>query len=92
MQTVAGQGNLRSWKGSADGKLIASAAGTGLTLRGEGTGTWQVADNGSYCVQIEWKTRSEQWCRFIYRVGDKHYGVKSEANPAAPAQEIKFLK
>src|SRR5512134_2831963 len=86
VQTVSGQGHLRTWKNSADGKLLASvAAGPGRPRGGSGKGIWQVAENGTYCVQIEWESRSEQWCRFIYRLGDKHYGVKSDADGAAPA-------
>ena len=92
VQTVSGQGTLRTWKNSEDGKLFASASGTGLPRGASGTGTWHVAGNGTYCVQIEWERRSEQWCRFIYRVGDKHYGVKSDTDLAAPAMEIKFFK
>lgn len=93
VQTVSGQGHLRTWKNSADGKLLASvAAGPGRPRGGSGKGIWQVAENGTYCVQIEWESRSEQWCRFIYRLGDKHYGAKSDVDGSAPVMEIKFFR
>lgn len=92
VQTVGGDGTLRTWKNSADGKLLASTApGPGKPRGGQGKGTWHVADNGTYCVQIEWERRTENWCRFIYRLGDKHYGVKSDVDGAAGALEMKFF-
>ena len=92
VQTVSGQGNLRTWKNSKDRTLFASTPpGPGKTRGGQGKGTWHVADNGTYCVQIEWENVSENWCRFIYRMGDKYYGVKSGSDLAAPALEMKFF-
>jgi hypothetical protein len=90
VQTPGARG-LRTWKNAPDGKLLASASGTGLPRGGQGKGTWHVGDNGTYCVQIEWENRTEHWCRFIYRLGDKHYGVMSDSNPAAQALEMKFF-
>ncbi len=82
---------LRTWKNAPDGKLLASASGPGLPRGAQGKGTWHVANNGTYCVKVEWENQTEQWCRFIYRLGDKYYGVRSDTDGSARALEMKFF-
>lgn len=92
VRSVAGEDLLRTWKDAEDGTLQASASGIARPVGGSGKGVWRVADSGAYCVTIEWGVRTERWCRFIYRLGDQHYGVKSDTNPDAPALKMQFSK
>jgi len=89
-------GSTRRWKNETDGKFVASSdvrrdvhrSGMPTTAQG----TWHVGDNGTYCVTLEWPKRSESWCRYIFKVGGKYYGVKSVDNGTAKAQEFEFSK
>lgn len=86
--------STRRWKNDADGKFVASGdarrhiSGKSQTAQG----TWHVGDNGTYCVTIEWPRRSESWCRYMFKVGDKYYGVKSVADGTSKAFEFEFSK
>ncbi len=86
--------STRRWKNDPDGKFVASGdsrrhiSGKSQTAQG----TWHVGDNGTYCVTLEWSKRSESWCRYIFKVGDKYYGVKSLADGTSKAFEFEFSK
>jgi hypothetical protein len=90
-------GNTRRWTNEPDGKLVASNDG-GAKVRwtrhssSSGDGTWRIGDNGTYCVTLEWKKSSEDWCRYLFKVGAKYYGVGSAANSTAKAHEFEFSK
>jgi hypothetical protein len=43
-------------------------------------------------VMIEWPRRSENWCRFIFKVGEKYYGVETVADGSVSAWEFEFSK
>ncbi|WP_087686703.1 DUF995 domain-containing protein [Pandoraea sp. PE-S2R-1] len=92
-------GSTRKWVNETDGSLNATTdnkGGIGSTTRtvqtAHATGTWSVNDNGSYCVNLEWRSLTENWCRFMFKVGDKYYGVPSLANGAAMATEFSIEK
>lgn len=92
-RSVSARGNTRIWVNDPDGKLIASSDNRGMAntqSSSQARGTWQLGDNGTYCVLIEWRTLTEQWCRFIFGVGDKYYGVNSATNDAGDAHELAF--
>lgn len=86
--------STRRWKNDPDGKFVASGdarrhiSGKSQTAQG----TWHVGDNGTYCVTLEWPRRSESWCRYMFKVGDKYYGVKSIADGTSKAYEFEFSK
>lgn len=92
-------GSLRRWTNEPDGKFIASSdlgrepgkIGVHGTVQG-GKGSWHVGDNATYCVAIEWRQRSENWCRYIFKAGDKYYGVKSLDDGGGIASEFEFSK
>lgn len=88
--------STRRWKNEPDGKFVASSdVGRSVTATGRATtgqGTWHVADNGTYCVTIEWTRRSENWCRYIFKVGDKYYGVKTVNDGTTIAHQFEFAK
>lgn len=93
------EGSTRRWTNEPDGKFVASTdigRDVGLMLQAvrakTGQGTWHIGDNGTYCVMIDWKQRSENWCRFIFKVGEKYYGVKTVNDGATIAHEFEFSK
>jgi hypothetical protein len=93
---VEGGTSTRRWKNEPDGKFVASSdVGRSVTAKAgttTGQGTWHVADNGTYCVTIEWSRRSENWCRYIFRAGDKYYGVKTLNDGTTVAHQLEFSK
>jgi hypothetical protein len=94
---VLESGSTRNWTNEADGNFVAStdarsSRGAGGAKSSTAQGTWHIGDNGTYCVTLEWKTRSENWCRYIFKVGEKYYGVASVANGTAKAYSFEFAK
>ena len=57
-----------------------------------GSGTWKIDDKGTYCVQIKWRPMgSEDWCRYIFKSGDKYYAFDT-LEDTAQASEFGFSK
>lgn len=86
-------GSTRRWTNKAEGTFVASTDGRSLTggrnQAASGQGSWRLADNGSYCVNIKWGMLTEDWCTYIFKAGDKYYGVRRlEDNAAASEFEI----
>jgi len=92
------EGSTRRWTNEPDGKFVASSdvrRDIGKLLGGAkatAQGTWHVGDNGTYCVTLDWPKRSENWCRYIFKVGEKYYGVKTVNDGATIAHEFEFSK
>jgi hypothetical protein len=86
----------RHWKNELNGKFVASSDVRRDPNRpgkvANAQGTWRVDDNGTYCVTLEWPRRSESWCRYIFKVGEKYYGVKSITDGTVTAYEFEFSK
>ncbi|VVD86892.1 hypothetical protein PCE31106_01410 [Pandoraea cepalis] len=96
---LANNGSTRKWINDTNGSLNATSDNKGSIGSGSranqvahATGTWSVNGNGSYCVNLEWRAMTENWCRFMFKVGDKYYGVTSLANGAALATEFRIEK
>lgn len=92
---LEGGTSTRRWTNEPDGKFVASSdVRRDISARKAATaqGTWHVADNGTYCVTIDWRTRPENWCRYIFKVGEKYYGVRTVNDGAAVAHEFEFSK
>lgn len=72
-------GSTRTWQNKLDGTLSASSDGRGVTggknAYATGGGTWKISDNGRWCVKIDWPRNADDWCRVMFKVGDKYYGV-----------------
>ena len=86
-------GNTRSWTNEPGGKFVASSDNRATnSFPSNAQGTWHVADNGTYCVTLEWRTLSENWCRYIFRLGGKYYGVSSTSSGTTKASEFEFSK
>ena len=96
---VEGGTSIRRWTNEPGGKFVASSdlgRDVGMMMRGgsrnTAQGTWHVGDNGTYCVTLDWRNRSENWCRYIFKVGGKYYGVKTVNDGATVAHEFEFSK
>lgn len=85
-------GVTRRWENKADGTFIASSDNAGKSRTpSTGHGTWRVADNGMFCVDIQWQMTPEKWCRYFFKAGDKYYGF-FKLEDAAQASEFEFSK
>lgn len=102
VKNVTPQGSTRYWENEVSGKFVASTdlrgnpRGHNLVGGGQGAttanGTWHIGEDGSYCVTLEWRLRTEQWCRHLFKLGDKYYGVRSLENQAGEAYEFSFSR
>jgi len=94
--SVSGRGVTRRWKNSADGKFVASGYDPTTTTPRyqsfQAQGSWHIGDNGRYCVTLEWPGTTEQWCRILFKLDDKYYGVnvKSANDEDAVVHELEF--
>ena len=72
-------GSTRTWENKPGGTLNASSDGRGVSggrnAYASGEGTWKVSDNGLWCVKINWPRVADDWCRIMFKVGSKYYGV-----------------
>ena len=77
-RTVA-NGNQHIWTNEPGHKFIIST--TNMARGGKPTstsGTWQISNDGRFCVLIEWRTvETEDWCRFVIKTTDGYYATKS---------------
>jgi hypothetical protein len=92
--SLTNAGSTRSWHNAPDGAFAASSDSRGADGRGRpasGTGTWRLTDDGRYCVAIQWNRQTEDWCRYIFKAGDKYYGV-GKLEDTAVASEFAFSK
>lgn len=89
-------GSTRQWTNDAGGKFTASSdnrsAMGGKGGLAQAQGNWNISDDGRYCVQIDWRAVNEKWCRTMYKLGDKYYGVAKDGDPASAAWEFDFSK
>jgi hypothetical protein len=88
-------GSTRTWENKPDGTLNASTDGRGVSggrnAYASSPGTWQVTDGGRFCVKIPWPRSPDDWCFYMFKVGDKYYGV-SRLDDSANANEFEFSK
>lgn len=89
-------GSIHRWTNEPDGKFVAStdAKTVSMSSRSGGTahGTWRLSDDGKYCINIEWKNVTEDWCSFVFRGSDGGYYLAGSDNPAAEKRRIEFTK
>ena len=88
-------GSTRTWENKLDGTLNASSDGRGVTggknAYASAAGTWRVTEEGQYCVNIPWPRAIDDWCRYMFKVGDKYYAV-SRMDDGATTMEFEFSK
>jgi hypothetical protein len=80
-------GRLR-WELEVVSSLLIDSSGARLR---SAEGSWRIG-NGAYCVNIQWPRVAERWCRYMYRIGDKYYGVRIHAEDSALAMEFELGK
>ena len=75
VESTSGRGRKREFENTAGGTLYAvSADASGaLTRSARVSGDWNVKDDGAYCVKVPWRGEPEEWCRFLFRLGDAFY-------------------
>lgn len=82
MSRISGRGNTQFWKNEAGGSFVVSTENRdrgGSAAPSTALGKWHIADDGRYCVLIEWKNNpTEEWCRYIVKSGADYYGTKSD--------------
>ena len=87
--------STRTWENKPDGTLNASTDGRGVSggrnAYASSSGTWQVTDGGRFCVKIPWPRSPDDWCFYMFKVGDKYYGV-SRLDDSANANEFEFSR
>lgn len=86
-------GSVWRWKNGPDGKFVASTDNKkyGGPLGGSSSsavGTWEVNEQGKYCIRIDWKRETEDWCAYIVKDADGGYYL----NRVDPTRKIEFRK
>jgi len=89
-------GNTRRWDNNTNGTLVASsdnkASAGGRNWPTTGNGTWRIGEpQGTFCVSIKWNMTPEDWCRYLFKVGDKYYGF-FKLDDSAIGSEFEFKK
>jgi len=89
-------GSTRLWTNNPNGSLVLSTDARGVSESGStrphfAEGTWRI-ENRAYCANIKWFRTEEHWCRRLYAVGDKYYGVPVAGEPTSRAMEFEFRK
>ena len=88
-------GSTRTWQNDPNGTLVASSDNMGNTggkaRPSSGRGTWRLSDQGTYCVSIKWNVQAEDWCRYVFKLGDKYYGF-DKLDDTATASQFEFSK
>lgn len=67
----------RTFQHRPDGSLVAGTVAPDPELR-DLRGAWRIADDGRYCITVDWRFVKENWCRWVYRVGDAYYVFEDE--------------
>lgn len=92
---VSAAGYTRRWENAIDGRFVATGEGTRIFASARfvsGRGQWHIGDGGTYCVSIDWPGQVEQWCRYVFKSGDKYYGIASLDKEEAKATEFVLTK
>ena len=82
MLRVIANGNTHNWTNDPDGTFIVSSDNRATNNRAAtGRGKWHISDDGRYCILIEWRTSSEEWCRFVLKTTDGSYHTAKALKP-----------
>jgi hypothetical protein len=88
-------GSTRTWTNKPDGTLTASTDGRGFAggknNYATAEGTWKINDNGRWCVNIKWPVSADEWCRVMFKVGNKYYSV-GRLEDSAQTMEFEISK
>jgi hypothetical protein len=92
----APNGDTLVWTNNLDGTLVASTDARGGSNMGgqrlrSAEGSWRI-QNGAYCVEMRLPRMEKHWCRHLYRIGDKYYGVPAHRESNGGVMEFDFRK
>jgi len=94
--SISARGVIRRWENNADGKFVAygldPTTTTPLLRNFQGLGNWRIGDNGKYCVTVDWPKATEKWCRILFKLDEKYYGVNSVDDENIHAHELEFRR
>ncbi len=82
-RVAASNGSTNFWTNDPDGTMAVSSDAKGVTHSvmysgATARGTWHVAPDGRYCINIEWKVvPTEDWCRLVIKTSDGYYLTRS---------------
>jgi len=86
VRVVPPDGVGRVWVNRENGTLSATRDRREV-WSANGTGTWRL-DGNTYCVHVNWQTGAQSWvernCGFVYRLGERLYGVSTQATDVSP--------
>lgn len=83
MLRVLANGNTHIWTNEPDGTFIVSSDNRATSGRSAtGQGKWHITDEGRYCIFVEWRASSEDWCRFVLKTSDGSYYTTKALKPA----------
>lgn len=88
-------GNTVYWTNDDGGKLFATSdnKSRGSAAATTSPGTWNLTDDGRYCVLINYRlVAAEQWCRFIVKTDDGYYAVTSTSSGTTTAHPLDIRK
>ena len=92
VESTSGVGRKRGFDNSARGTLYAtSEGGSGAVTKAvRVTGDWSVREDGAYCVKVPWRAEAEEWCRFVFRLGNRYFlAGKTDDNETLRGIEIR---
>jgi hypothetical protein len=91
--SVTNTGSTRRWTNKADGTLSASSDGRGGNggrgYASSAEGTWRLNGQGKWCVKIQWAGALDDWCRYMFKAGNKFYGF-GRLEDSAPGSEFEL--
>jgi hypothetical protein len=90
---VITNGNLHIWINDPDGTFIVSSDNRATNgVPATGRGKWHITDDGRYCIFIQWRTNSEEWCRFVLNASGTFYTAKSLKPGTEKIYKLDFKK
>ena len=98
MSRLTAAGWQHYWTNEPGGSFVVSASNMNPGISrsqaaSTAQGKWHIADDGRYCVLIEWKRNpTEEWCRYILQTSDGYYATKSDQTKAEKVYKLDIRK
>ncbi|PXW22288.1 DUF995 domain-containing protein [Paraburkholderia caballeronis] len=79
-------GASHHWTNDAGGTFTATSDEMGRGRSSTAQGGWHVSDDGKYCVHVDWKRYTEDWCAPVVQTADGKYTLVQGGSAGAPTQ------
>ena len=79
-------GASHHWTNDAGGTFTATSDEMGRGRSSTAQGGWHVSDDGKYCVHVDWKRYTEDWCAPVVQTADGKYTLVQDGSAGAPTQ------